>query len=260
MIYNNLFKVNKSSASKNALYYLVESRKYKFSFIFDKKSVSILSALSIGTVIILGSNLLFYGILSLNNSKKIVELSTYNSQYESSVSQLTSMQDSLNETKKSADVIYNLSEKSTKWSNIIESIAAQLPYDSVLTGIASISQEQLSEIEEEMASDDNGFQEEDSENNMVDEDLYYDDESTEEYDDESTEEYDEDGNLIESNKNDLNDKNMVLITGKSLSMVNMSLFLDKLDGLHIFSKVENLTSVKLDDQDFYEFVIYATLR
>lgn len=251
MIYNNLFKVNKSSSSKNALYYLVESRKYKFSFIFDKKSVSILSALSIGMIIILGFNLLFYGILNLNNSKKILELSTYNSQYESSISQLTSMQDSLEETKKSADVIYNLSEKSTKWSNIIESIAAQLPYDSVLTGIASISQEQLSAIEDEMSSDDNGFKE-DSENDTV-----ADDSSLE---DEDSEEYDEDGNLIESNKNDLNDKNMVLITGKSLSMVNMSLFLDKLDGLHIFSKVENLTSVKLDDQDFYEFVIYATLR
>lgn len=251
MIYNNLFKVNKSSSSKNALYYLIESRKYKFSFIFDKKSVSILSALSIGMIIILGFNLLFYGILNLNNSKKILELSTYNSQYESSISQLTSMQDSLEETKKSADVIYNLSEKSTKWSNIIESIAAQLPYDSVLTGIASISQEQLSAIEDEMSSDDNGFKE-DSENDTV-----ADDSSLE---DEDSEEYDEDGNLIESNKNDLNDKNMVLITGKSLSMVNMSLFLDKLDGLHIFSKVENLTSVKLDDQDFYEFVIYATLR
>ena len=251
MIYNNLFKVNKSSSSKNALYYLVESRKYKFSFIFDKKSVSILSALSIGMIIILGFNLLFYGILNLNNSKKILELSTYNSQYESSISQLTSMQDSLEETKKSADVIYNLSEKSTKWSNIIESIAAQLPYDSVLTGIASISQEQLSAIEDEMSSDDNGFKE-DSENDTVTDDSYL--------EDEDSEEYDEDGNLIESNKNDLNDKNMVLITGKSLSMVNMSLFLDKLDGLHIFSKVENLTSVKLDDQDFYEFVIYATLR
>lgn len=251
MIYNNLFKVNKSSSSKNALYYLVESRKYKFSFIFDKKSVSILSALSIGMIIILGFNLLFYGILNINNSKKILELSTYNSQYESSISQLTSMQDSLEETKKSVDVIYNLSEKSTKWSNIIESIAAQLPYDSVLTGIASISQEQLSAIEDEMSSDDNGFKE-DSENDTV-----ADDSSLE---DEDSEEYDEDGNLIESNKNDLNDKNMVLITGKSLSMVNMSLFLDKLDGLHIFSKVENLTSVKLDDQDFYEFVIYATLR
>ena len=251
MIYNNLFKVNKSSSSKNALYYLVESRKYKFSFIFDKKSVSILSALSIGMIIILGFNLLFYGILNLNNSKKILELSIYNSQYESSISQLTSMQDSLEETKKSADVIYNLSEKSTKWSNIIESIAAQLPYDSVLTGIASISQEQLSAIEDEMSSDDNGFKE-DSENDTVDDDSSL--------EDEDSEEYDEDGNLIESNKNDLNDKNMVLITGKSLSMVNMSLFLDKLDGLHIFSKVENLTSVKLDDQDFYEFVIYATLR
>lgn len=251
MIYNNLFKVNKSSSSKNALYYLVESRKYKFSFIFDKKSVSILSALSIGMIIILGFNLLFYGILNINNSKKILELSTCNSQYESSISQLTSMQDSLEETKKSADVIYNLSEKSTKWSNIIESIATQLPYDSVLTGIASISQEQLSAIEDEMSSDDNGFKE-DSENDTVADDSYL--------EDEDSEEYDEDGNLIESNKNDLNDKNMVLITGKSLSMVNMSLFLDKLDGLHIFSKVENLTSVKLDDQDFYEFIIYATLR
>lgn len=251
MIYNNLFKVNKSSSSKNALYYLIESRKYKFSFIFDKKSVSILSALSIGMIIILGFNLLFYGILNINNSKKILELSTYNSQYESSISQLTSMQDSLEETKNSVDVIYNLSEKSTKWSNIIESIAAQLPYDSVLTGIASISQEQLSAIEDEMSSDDNGFKE-DSENDTVTDDSYL--------EDEDSEEYDEDGNLIESNKNDLNDKNMVLITGKSLSMVNMSLFLDKLDGLHIFSKVENLTSVKLDDQDFYEFVIYATLR
>ena len=251
MIYNNLFKVNKSSSSKNALYYLIESRKYKFSFIFDKKSVSILSALSIGMIIILGFNLLFYGILNINNSKKILELSTYNSQYESSISQLTSMQDSLDETKKSVDVIYNLSEKSTKWSNIIESIAAQLPYDSVLTGIASISQEQLSAIEDEMSSDDNGFKE-DSENDTVTDDSYL--------EDEDSEEYDEDGNLIESNKNDLNDKNMVLITGKSLSMVNMSLFLDKLDGLHIFSKVENLTSVKLDDQDFYEFVIYTTLR
>ena len=251
MIYNNLFKVNKNSSSKNALYYLVESRKYKFSFIFDKKSVSILSALSIGMIIILSFNLLFYGILNLNNSKKILELSTCNSQYESSISQLTSMQDSLEETKKSADVIYNLSEKSIKWSNIIESIAAQLPYDSVLTGITSISQEQLSAIEDEMSSDDNGFKE-DSENDTVADDSYL--------EDEDSEEYDEDGNLIESNKNDLNDKNMVLITGKSLSMVNMSLFLDKLDGLHIFSKVENLTSVKLDDQDFYEFVIYATLR
>ena len=102
-----------------------------------------------------------------------------------------------------------------------------------------------------MSSDDNGFKE-DSENDTVADDSYL--------EDEDSEEYDEDGNLIESNKNDLNDKNMVLITGKSLSMVNMSLFLDKLDGLHIFSKVENLTSVKLDDQDFYEFVIYATLR
>ena len=52
----------------------------------------------------------------------------------------------------------------------------------------------------------------------------------------------------------------IIITGKSLSMVNLSLFLDKLDTLDIFSKVECSNAEKGDDSDYYDFTIYAYLN
>lgn len=256
MIYNNLFKPNKGSSSKDSLYYLIQSRKYKFSFIFDKKSVSILSGMSLGVVIILCSNLLFYGILNANNARKIDELKNGISEYESAISQISSMQAGYNDILESVDAVYNISDKSTKWSVIVESIAEQLPYDSVLTSIQSVTEEQIAEIEEAMVGD---IEMEEEETDNYEDDYEVDGEEYED-EEEEEEELDEDGNVVSNSIKNLKKKNIVLITGKSLSMVNISLFLDKLDSLHIFSKIENLDSTITPTQDYYEFVIYATLR
>lgn len=261
MIYNNLFKPNKASKSKNALYYLIESRKYKFSFIFDKKSISILAGLTLGVVIILGANILFYGILNTNSASKIKDLEDVNFQYESSISSISGMQSNFDEIQKSVESIYNISDKSTKWSNIIESIAFQLPYDSVLTSIKSITEEELQEVLDSITSEANSGQldKEDTVQNEDEDALLDEEESLEEDTEEDVEDEDYDS-IINKDLSNLNNKNIVLITGKSLSMVNLSLFLDKLDGLHIFSKVENLTSIRNYTNGYYDFVIYATIR
>lgn len=261
MIYNNLFKPNRASKSKTTLYYLIESRKYKFSFIFDRKSISILSGLTLGLVIILGANVLFYGILNTNSASKIKDLEDVNSQYESSISSISGMQSNFDEIQKSVESIYNISDKSTKWSNIIESIAFHLPYDSVLTSIESITEEELNEVLDSITNEvSSGEIEEENKDEGEDEDVPSDEE--EPLEDNTEEEVDEEDydNIINKDLSNLNNKNIVLITGKSLSMVNLSLFLDKLDGLHIFSKVENLTSIRNYTNGYYDFVIYATIR
>lgn len=260
MIYNNLFKPNKASKSKTALYYLVESRKYKFSFIFDKKSISILSGLTLGILIILGANVLFYGVLNTNSTAKIKDLADANSQYESSISSISGMQSNFEEIQKSVESIYNISDKSTKWSNIIESIALQLPYDSVLTSVESISEEELQDVLDTITSETNSggtVVEEEIEEDMDEDEIPSDEEDIEDEEDMDEEDY---NSLINKDLSNLNNKNIVLISGKSLSMVNLSLFLDKLDGLHIFSKVENLTSIRNYANGYYDFVIYATIR
>lgn len=261
MIYNNLFKPNRASKSKTALYYLIESRKYKFSFIFDKKSMSILSGLALGVVIVLGANTLFYGVLNANSASKIKDLEDVNFQYESSISSISGMQSNFDEIQKSVESIYNISDKSTKWSNIIESIAFHLPYDSVLTSIESISEEELKNVLDNItnevgAGDSSNEVLEESEDELLEDEEYLDEEDMDE-EDMDEEDYD---SIINKDLSTLNNNNIVLITGKSLSMVNLSLFLDKLDGLHIFSKVENLTSTRNYANGYYDFVIYATIR
>lgn len=260
MIYNNLFKPNRAPKSKTALYYLIESRKYKFSFIFDRKSISILSGLTLGISIILGANVLFYGVLNTNSASKLKDLEDANFQYESSISSISGMQSNFEEIQKSVESIYNISDKSTKWSNVIESIALQLPYDSVLTSIESISEEELKDVLDTITSESNSetstIQEETEEEEVDEDGVPIEDEETEE---EEVDEEDYDS-IINKDLSSLNSKNIVLISGKSLSMVNLSLFLDKLDGLHIFSKVENLTSTRNYTNGYYDFVIYATIK
>ena len=137
MIYTNLFKPNKASNAKISVYYMVESRRYKFNIIFDKKFTSILSGMALGAFMIASINVGIYLITTSNNARILSSLESENNNNDSSLTQLESQMDTYNTQKINADNIYNISDKPTKWSSIIDSIAEQLPYDTVLTSVTT---------------------------------------------------------------------------------------------------------------------------
>lgn len=243
MIYTNLFKPNKASDTKTTVYYMVESRRYKFNIIFDKKFTSILSGMALGTFMIASVNVGIYLITTTNNTRIIASLEAENNNYNSSLSQLESQKVVYENQKINADNIYNISDKPTKWSSIIESIAEQLPYDTVLTSVTTTTGELNS-------SNSNSNSVSNTTDNTSNTDATQDANSN------SQPTLDE---QISANE-DIVENNVIAITGKSLSMVNLSLFLDKLDKLDIFSKVECSNAEKEGDSSYYGFIIYAFLN
>lgn len=245
MIYTNLFKSNKASSTKTAVYYMVESRRYKFNIIFDKKFTSILSGMALGTFMIASVNVGIYFITTSNNARIIASLESENNNYNSSLTQLESQMEIYNSQKTNADNIYNISDKPTKWSSIIDSIAEQLPYDTVLTSVTTTS----GEID---SSDSNSST---NTNNSTTEDIS----NTESTQNENSNSQPTLEEQLSANE-DIVENNIIAITGKSLSMVNLSLFLDKLDKLDIFSKVECSNAEREADSSYYGFIIYAFLN
>ena len=108
MIYTNLFKPNKAHKSKEKMHYLVESKKYKFSIIFDRKLISIVSGIAIGTLAIGVVNVSLYAFITYNNSNKLEELSIENGKYESAVAQLESQKSTYLKHKENAENIFNI--------------------------------------------------------------------------------------------------------------------------------------------------------
>lgn len=270
MIYTNLFKPNKSNKVKTAIYYMVESRRYKFNIIFDKKFTSVLSGMALGTFMIASINVGIYLITTTNNSRILLELESENTKYIDSLAQLESQKAVYENQKINADNIYNISDKPTKWSSIIESIAEQLPYDTVLTSVTTTNSDDFSE------NNDSGVNNSDSSNVTDNTSNPNTDSSTDgatNTENTTTDNSNNNGTennstgsaqntleeQISENKN-IVENNIITITGKSLSMVNLSLFLDKLDKLDIFSKVECSYAEKESDSDYYGFIIYAFLN
>lgn len=245
MIYTNLFKPNKANNTKTSVYYMVESRRYKFNIIFDKKFTSILSGMALGTFMIASVNVGIYFITTSNNARIIASLEDENNNYNSSLTQLESQMTVYENQKINADNIYNISDKPTKWSSIIESIAEQLPYDTVLTSVTTTT----GEID---SSDSNSST---NTNNSTTEDIS----NTESTQNENSNSQPTLEEQLSANE-DIVENNIIAITGKSLSMVNLSLFLDKLDKLDIFSKVECSNAEREADSSYYGFIIYAFLN
>jgi len=262
LIYTNLFKPNKASNVKTSVYYMVESRRYKFNIIFDKKFTSILSGMALGTFMIASINVGIYLITTSNNARILSSLESENSNHDSSLTQLESQMDVYNTQKINADNIYNISDKPTKWSSIIDSIAEQLPYDTVLTSVTTTRGEINSDNLDSSTDSNNSVGNTDNNtNNNVDSNTDNNVENNtdnnaqnENTNSESTldEQISENENIVENN--------VIAITGKSLSMVNLSLFLDKLDKLDIFSKVECSNAERESDSSYYGFIIYAFLN
>lgn len=279
MIYTNLFKPNKAHKSKEKMHYLVESKKYKFSIIFDRKLISIVSGIAIGTLAIGVVNVSLYTFITYNNSNKLEELSIENGKYESAVAQLESQKSTYLKHKENAENIFNISDKPTKWSSIIESIAEQLPYDSVLTSIKTINNEDLKlpGVSTNQSSNNNQSannnqstnNNQNSNNNQNGQNTSNNSSNQNNTSANSQGSQNSSNNSNGANKDNQNNmsensdiitNNIILIEGKSLSMVNISLFLDKLDKLDIFSKVECSQAQRADDSVYYDFTIYATLN
>ena len=252
MIYTNLFKTNKASQTKTAVYYMVESRRYKFNIIFDKKFTSILSSMALGAFMIASINVGIYVITTSNNARIISSLEAENNNHESSLTQLESQMTAYNNQKTNADNIYNISDKPTKWSSIIDSIAEQLPYDTVLTSVTTTRGDiDSNNVEGSTGTNNNSTNNTDNnvDNNSNGDNVQNDNTNSSPTLDEQL-----------SANEDIVDNNVIAITGKSLSMVNLSLFLDKLDKLDIFSKVECFNAEREADSSYYGFVIYAFLN
>lgn len=255
MIYTNLFKPNKASSTKTAVYYMVESRRYKFNIIFDKKFTSVLSGMALGTFMIASINVGIYFITTSNNARIINGLESENNNHDSSLSQLESQMSVYNSQKTNADNIYNISDKPTKWSSIIDSIAEQLPYDTVLTSVTTTRGENNSNDSENPT--DVNTNPTDTNNNSTD--NTNDTTNTDNVQNENSNSEPTLDEQISENK-DIIENNVITITGKSLSMVNLSLFLDKLDKLDIFSKVECSNAEREAESSYYGFIIYAFLH
>ena len=258
MIYTNLFKSNKSQASKTKIYYMVESRKYKFNIIFDKKFTTVIYSLFIGAGVLVALNLGVYHVINSVNEAKLKELETENSNYISSLNQLEGQKNQYLAQKVNVDNIYTISSKPTKWSSIIENIAEQLPYDSVLTSVSTMSLDAVASTIGENAIDSSQTEtlkgptdEAGNPIEMSDEELEAEMENLSPTESLDTQLKTNEGIVI---------NDVVAITGKSLSMVNLSLFLDKLDGLEIFNKVECYKASIDEDNIYYEFIIYAYLN
>lgn len=270
MIYTNLFKPNKSNKVKTTIYYMVESRRYKFNIIFDKKFTSVLSGMALGTFMIASINVGIYLITTTNNSRILLELESENAKYMDSLAQLESQKTVYESQKINADNIYNISDKPTKWSSIIESIAEQLPYDTVLTSVTTTNSDDFSENNgSETDSSGSSNVTNDTTNPSGDNSVNSSDTNDNSNNGDSNNtgatnnSTDSSQNSLEeqiSENKDIVENNIITITGKSLSMVNLSLFLDKLDKLDIFSKVECSYAEKESDSDYYGFVIYAFLN
>ena len=259
MIYTNLFKVNKALKTKTAVYYMVESRKYKLNIIFDKTFTSILSAVVIGSVMFSVINTGLFVVITTVNSKRISSLEAENNNYLSSLSMLEGQQSEYLKQKANADNIYNISDKPTKWSSIIESIAAQLPYDTVLTSVTTTTADAVTENNGATSQNTpitNNVTTEGTESNTSIDGTANDLSTTNS--DSTTQPPSLDEQI--SNNEDMDKHDTIIITGKSLSMVNLSLFLDKLDTLDVFSKVECSNAEKGEDSDYYDFTIYAYLN
>lgn len=251
MIYTNLFKPNKANNTKTTVYYMVESRRYKFNIIFDKKFTSILSGMALGAFMIASINVGIYLITTSNNARIIANLEVENDNYNSSLSQLEAQKVVYENQKVNADNIYNISDKPTKWSSIVESIAEQLPYDTVLTSVTTTTGELDSSNSNNSINSSNSNS---VNNNTTDDTSNTDTTQGENSNSQPTLE-----EQISAN-DDIVENNVIEITGKSLSMVNLSLFLDKLDKLEIFSKVECSNAEREEDSAYYGFVIYAFLN
>lgn len=266
MIYINLFKPNKSDKTKNIVYYMVESRRYKFNLIFDKKFTSMLSALALGSFMIASVNIGIYAITTSSNAARLASLEDENNNYLSSLAQLEAQQQEYIKQKIDVDNIYNISDKPTKWSSIIDDIAEQLPYDTVLTSLTTISAESIESLDAN--KDTPGGTPQNNQNNngaTPNGDATTPNGSTDPNAGTNTDANNGTNNQVtldEQIKNDENieENNVIEITGKSLSMVNLSLFLDKLDKLDIFSKVECLKSERDIDSNYYVFLIHAYLN
>lgn len=267
MIYINLFKPNKSDKTKNVVYYMVESRRYKFNLIFDKKFTSMLSALALGSFMIASVNIGIYAITTSSNAAKLASLEDENNNYLSSLAQLESQQQEYTKQKIDVDNIYNISDKPTKWSSIIDDIAEQLPYDTVLTSLTTISAESIQSLDANKDNP-NGAPQTNNGAGTTNPDGSTDPNAGTNTDPNAGTNTDPNNGannqptLDEQIKNDDNieENNVIEITGKSLSMVNLSLFLDKLDKLDIFSKVECLKSERDIDSTYYVFLIHAYLN
>lgn len=280
MIYTNLFKVNKAKRIKTTVYYMVESRRYKFNIIFDKKFTSVLSGMALGTFMIASINVGIYFITTSNNARILAELEAENSNYMNSLSQLESQKLVYEGQKANAENIYNISDKPTKWSSIIESIAEQLPYDTVLTSITTTNSDSFKE--DGTSSNPSGTTDNTNSNNTNNTNTNANNTTTDNNSGTGATENPSTGdnstgnntgattNTNNSSENNLSEQissnenivenNIITITGKSLSMVNLSLFLDKLDKLDIFSKVECSHAEKEGNSDYYSFIIYAFLN
>lgn len=261
MIYTNLFKPNKANKSKTVVYYLVESRRYKFNIIFDKKFTSILSAMVLGTFMIALVNLGIYFITTSSNARRLASLEAENNNYMSSLSQLEAQQSSYLAQKADADNIFNVSDKPTKWSSIIESIAEQLPYDTVLTSVTTTNGKDIGQEDSSTTTTPDNNQTNTPGNNVVDPNNPNANNNAVDPNNPNTNQNAK-PNLDEqiAANESIIENNIIAITGKSLSMVNLSLFLDKLDKLDLFSKVEAVKAEREDDSDYYGFIIYAFLN
>lgn len=278
MIYNNLFKPNKAHATKKKIFYLRESRKYKFSLIFDKKFNRILIALIGGTVMICVVNLGIYWGSTYVNQKKIEVLEVENQKFESAIGELEKKQKEYNSQKTNVDNIYNLSDKPTKWSSIIQKISEQLPYDSTLTDVETITSSEMNEATKS-ANNSSNTTTNSNQNNTSNNSNNSNNSNSNNTNGTTTNDNNASANTNASNtttqsatnansnqgssqedNSDIVTNNVILIKGNSLSMVNISLFLDKLDKLELFSKVECTKAEKNKETSIYEFVIYAILN
>lgn len=235
---------------------MVESRKYKFNLIFDKKFTSILSAAIIGSITFSTINTGVFFVVTTLNKQRIASLEVENNTYLTSLSTLEGQQAEYLKQKANADNIYNISDKPTKWSSIIESIATQLPYDTVLTSVETTTADTINTGDSSGGSttpDTTPGATTDGTTDGSENGSSTDNTTPETNSEEALDEQ------ISSNENMVNNDTIV-ITGKSLSMVNLSLFLDKLDTLDIFNKVECSNAEKGDDSDYYDFTIYAYLN
>lgn len=257
MIYTNLFKPNKTEKTKTVVYYMVESRRYKFNIIFDKKFTSMLSALALGSFMIASINVGIYVITTSSNAAKLSALEVENNNYMNSLTQLESQQTAYLKQKADADNIYNISDKPTKWSSIIDSIAEQLPYDTVLTSVTTITAEDASK-EKPDGNNTNNSGNSNQQNNTNNNNSTTTTDGNEANNDNKNSQPSLDEQIAANDS--IVENNVISITGKSLSMVNLSLFLDKLDKLDIFSKVECLKAERENDSAYYGFLIHAYLN
>lgn len=262
MIYTNLFKPNKSEKTKTVVYYMVESRRYKFNLIFDKKFTSMLSALALGSFMVASVNVGIYAITTSSNAAKLASLEDANNNYLSSLAQLEAQKQEYSNQKINVDNIYNISDKPTKWSSIIDDIAEQLPYDTVLTSLTTISEENIESLNSNTDNPTAGGTAPNANGTTPNADGTTQGGTDANQNTGTNADANKQPTLDEQLKNDDNieENNVIEITGKSLSMVNLSLFLDKLDKLEIFSKVECLKSERDIDSNYYVFLIHAYLN